>query len=260
MADISVPVSLAAVPLLGYPVLYGAYFTRFRYYRVTGQRLFFVASGTGVVVLFLGRLASFLYSALYGEICFECCTCWLPEPQRLKEWVYGFAPFAGSDTLLWSIGAGILLVLTANLVMGKTRSAIAAATWYGDLIEMRLQNCMQDPKDPDRQEEKLAEVSLSSRKSYIGFVLNSGVASIGDTEIAILPVASGYRDVDTQELIITTHYGDLEARARKYRVNVSDFQVVITKSEIMTVRVFVPEAYLSLLPADDPEPLDAAPT
>lgn len=209
MANIGFPLFLAAVPILGYMVLYVAYVTRFRYCRVAGQRQFFAASVAGILLLVLGRLASSSYSAFHGDICFEYCANWLPDPQHLKDLVHQFAPFAGSDALFWSLGAGFLLALTANLVMGRTRSAISAAEWYGDLIEMRLQSCMRVSTESGKQEDKLAEVSLRSGKSCIGFVLNSGVASIGDTVIAILPVASGYCNVETQRLIINNDYGNL---------------------------------------------------
>ncbi len=47
---------------------------------------------------------------------------------------------------------------------------------------------------------------MKTGKSYIGFAWESGVSTSGVTDVAVLPLASGYRDSDTQELKITTHY------------------------------------------------------
>ena len=86
----------------------------------------------------------------------------------------------------------------------------------------------------------LVELSLRSGKSYIGFALQSGIAISGESDISMIPMASGYRNKDTQEPEITTHYAPvIEGSELDY----TDFQVIIPKSEIVSARLFDPELY-----------------
>ena len=53
---------------------------------------------------------------------------------------------------------------------------------------------------------RLLEVSLKSGKSYIGFAVGNTISRWPEADLALLPVSSGYRHRDTQDLVITTHY------------------------------------------------------
>ena len=44
------------------------------------------------------------------------------------------------------------------------------------------------------------ELTLRRGKSYIGLALNSGLQAHNESDVALIPLASGYRDPDTQEL------------------------------------------------------------
>ena len=95
---------------------------------------------------------------------------------------------------------------------------------------------------------KLVEISLRSGKSYIGFALESGITRQGESDIALIPTASGYRDKDSQELKITTEYArviqeSLEEQSQAQSLTYRDFQIIIPISEIVSARVFYLEVY-----------------
>lgn len=70
----------------------------------------------------------------------------------------------------------------------------------------------------------------------------------GESDVALLPTASGYRDRDSQELKITNHYESVilkyfESKLENSDVWIEDFRIVIPMSEIVSARIFLPEAY-----------------
>ena len=111
---------------------------------------------------------------------------------------------------------------------------MCAATAHGDLIECLIQEAV------DSNGRQLVEISTKGGKCYIGFALESGVAAGGDADIAIVPVASGYRDSESKELRITTNY--LPA-LQESDLEIAEFRVVIPLSEIASARRFDPDAY-----------------
>ena len=110
----------------------------------------------------------------------------------------------------------------------------------GDLIELLISESI--------EQQKLVEFSLRSGKSYIGFALESGITRQGESDIALIPTASGYRDKDSQELKITTEYArviqeSLEEQSKSPSLTYRDFQIIIPISEIVSARVFYLEVY-----------------
>lgn len=93
------------------------------------------------------------------------------------------------------------------------------------------------------EDQKLIEISLRNRKSYIGFGIVSSIETIDkdEADIELLPTASGYRDESTQELILTDNYAEV-LEEHPYD-NYDDFRIVIPMSEIVSARVFDPDAF-----------------
>ena len=97
------------------------------------------------------------------------------------------------------------------------------------------------------------ELSLRSGKSYVGMVLNSGITTGGESDVSLIPTASGYRNEGTRELVFTTFYGAVfddwlssRSSAMDYRTaeEIADyFTIVIPKSEIVSVRLFDMKMY-----------------
>lgn len=96
---------------------------------------------------------------------------------------------------------------------------------------------------------RFVEVSLKSGKSYIGLVRESGISRRqSEPDIALIPMASGYRHRETRELRITTDYSGrifefLNAPARFPGLSYEDFRVVFPMSEITSARMFDPAIF-----------------
>ncbi len=86
-------------------------------------------------------------------------------------------------------------------------------------------------------------MSLRNRKSYVRIGIVSGIETIDKdkADIKLLPLASGYRDEHTQELFIIENYAEVLQEHTYERYD--DFCVVIPMSEIVSARVFDPDAY-----------------
>ena len=97
-------------------------------------------------------------------------------------------PYITSDYFakaLLSLGLGYFLPFVINLFYSKKKAARYVAQENGDLIELIMAESLDSAK--------LVELSMKSGKSYIGFVLESGVAK-HEADISLLPIASGFRN------------------------------------------------------------------
>ena len=83
---------------------------------------------------------------------------------------------------------------------------------------------------------KLVEITLKNRKTYVGIVYNQELVEpqIRRSAVALIPVASGYRDKDTLELEFTTTYFSVLEDPEKYK----DWEVAVPMSEIVSARIF----------------------
>ena len=211
----------ALIPILaGYWVLTRLHYTHYSIVRDTGYHLFFKAAIVGVVLYFVSRLTILSTTGILGHI--------------LSEWdLRSLSPFAATPTIIALLA--ILLPLLGNRLYGAERAASRAAERDGDLVELLIAESI------DTQ--KLIELSLRNRKSYIGIGVFSGIETIDrdKADVELLPLASGYRDEHTQELVITENYAEVleEHPYPEY----DDFRVVIPMSEIVSARVFDPDAY-----------------
>ena len=163
-----------------------------------------------------------------------------------------FVPFSYSGTAVLSAMLGVASPPIWNRFHGKESATRQAALDKGDLIELLL------AESTERQ--LCAELSLWNGKSYIGLALNSGLQAHGESDIALIPLASGYREPDTQKLKITTYYAEVidewldeleESREWSQELEESeerlddlkDFRIVISMSEIVSARLFDLDVY-----------------
>ena len=101
------------------------------------------------------------------------------------------------------------------------------------------------------EQQKMIELSLKTGKSYIGYAINNSITKPGASDVAVTPVASGYRSGQTHELHLTTHYAPVIKEwyggdSSKDEI-VRDFRIVISREEIASVRLFAPNVYLLFL-------------
>ena len=219
-----IPVVLASVPLAGYLTIQLTYWTKFYTHRLSGQMQFFSSSIAGVIAFAVARLTVLVVDQ-FSHPCIRSV---------IEIW-RSYAPFPHSEILFLSVVSGIVFAGCSNIVCGKYKSAITASNQYGDLIECLLQDCM--------ERDKLAELSLRNGKSYVGFIQNSGVASFGDSDIAVVPLASGYRDSESKIMTLTTFYADILNESDRFELQMNDFRVVFPMQEVVSVRLFDPKVY-----------------
>ena len=210
--------------LVGYFLLRSLNFTRFSIARDAGYHVLFKSAIAGGILL----------SVAHGLIL--AINRWVVDISGKWE-IYTTYPF--SDTVTLGIALGLLVWLVGNLIYSEDKAAKAIAVNNGDLIELLIRDSMNAPK--------LIEISLKTGKSYIGFAVESGIAKSDESDISLIPLASGYRNKNSQELEITTNYAPVIAELYPNATSHLDylnFQIVIPKPEIVSARLFDPDTYL----------------
>ena len=217
--------------LLGYALLLSRNSTRFAIARVTGYHLFFLSAfwGIGLAASVVLLVETVVVSGYFPS--------WLADSNILD-----ILPVKYLVVVITAMVIVAVIAWIDNYRVDEETAARRCAELCGDLIELRLVKAIDLAAH--------VELSLRSGKSYIGMVLNGGIATGGDSDVSLIPTASGYRDKDTRELILTTNYGRVfnewlnsddprrtEDEIAKY------FTIVIPKSEIVSVRLFDMEMY-----------------
>ena len=212
---------LYLVPVLtGYWFLTHLHYTNYNVVRAAGYHVFFQSAiAGGLLFVFAQGIIYLLKLCLADDAIFVSSTL-----------ASNSAPF-----ILCAL-SGFLLPPAGNKFYGREKSAAHIAEKNGYRLALLLSQSI--------KEQKFVELSLKSRKSYIGLILGSEITRYGEPDIALLPLASGFRDKDTLELEITTNYApaieqSLEASDLQYE----DFQIVIPRDEVISARVFYPDAY-----------------
>ena len=206
----------------GYWFLTHLHFTHYGALRDSGYHVFFRAIIAGFMLAFIAYTSIFLLNPHIPEV----STIWK-----------SFMPIPYSGTAILTVLLGWVLPIVGNQFYGKEKAARRAARQSGDLIELLIAESIED--------QRLIELSLKGGKSYIGFALESGITSQDESDISLIPIASGYRNQDTQELEITTNYAPVvqESLRKSLDLVYEDFRIVIPMPEIVSTRLFHPEAY-----------------
>ena len=193
-----------------------------------------IARNTGYHVLFQSSVAGGVIFSVAHLIILIIHRC-IPQFSELwKSWI----PYPFADTVALGILVSFVLPYICNFVCTAHESDKKTADESGNLIELLLRESI--------EQGKFIEITLKSRKSYIGSVINSGAISHRESDISLIPVASGYRNKDSQELEITTNYAPVIAESypdAKSYLDYKDFQIIIPKSEIVSARIFDPDIY-----------------
>ena len=215
---------LLLIPTLGgYWLLTHLYYTRYSILRDSGYHVLFKSAIAGCSLIVASRLAIiFLLNPFF--------------PSIGETWKF-HAPFAYSGTVALSVLLGGVLPIVINWFYGKEKAAQRVAVESGDVIEILISESIES--------EKFVELSLRSGKSYIGLALESGIATHGEPDIALIPIASGYRSEETHKLQITTNHAAIfeEFLSESSDMVYEDFRIVIPMSEIVSARIFDPEVY-----------------
>ncbi len=201
--------------------------TKYQTHRDSGYQLFFNSMACG---LLLFAVARFLVVSTEGRI-----------PDGIKDWWANLLPFDHSGSLA---GVAVIAVAVPKLLNRwhtENNAAYDAARRNGNRIEVLLHDSI--------GHHQLVEVSMRSGKSYVGYVQASGVGTHGEGDVSLIPVWSGYRDVKTKELCITTDYVPVLLASNG---DPEKFLVVVPMDEIVSARTFSPEIYKRFQTTTDP--------
>ena len=207
--------------------------TRFEVERISGYHLLFRSAIAGGLLLASAYALLTLLSPLW--------------PQVSTVWT-AFVPFpyAGTFVLSACIGCGLPFLL--NRYDSRQEAARRAISRHGNLIEQLMAEAI--------ERQALVQLSLKSGKVYVGLGLASALAGPDALEISLIPLASGYRAADIQTMHLTTYYTPVLEHLPEH-LSHEDFRVVIPLTEIVSARLFDPEAYLAFQTGESLTPTES---
>ena len=209
------------IPLLcGYWFLTHCNFTKFRSLRDSGYHVLFRSAIFGLVLFVLSHIVARFLDSVF------------PVSQNFEVW-QDWMPIESSVPLTLTIFVAWLLPIVFNNFYSEIKSARKVAKQNGDFIELLI--------DQSTNEELFIELSLRSGKSYMGYVIESQLPRQSEADVVLVPMASGYRNLETRELEFTTHYFSIFDKFDNKEID--DFRIVIPMSEIISVRLFDEEVY-----------------
>ena len=216
--------SLVFPAVVGYVFLTLCNFTRFRASRQAGYHILFrsVVFGVGFYYV-VGPAVEYWVSASYAEV---------------YVWVVEKLPGPLTSTLVTSVISAVLAALLVNVVYSSERGAVKIAEDYGDNVELLINDAVRS--------NRFVEVTLTSRKVYVGTPIKSGVGSSSEADITLIPMYSGHRRSDDLVMVIDVNYTVLlrigETTTGELYLP-EDFLVSIPLSQIVSARYFDPEVF-----------------
>ncbi|WP_409029261.1 hypothetical protein [Gracilimonas sediminicola] len=228
------------IPVLGgFLFIKYFYFTRFRAIRDNGYVILFKSSIVGLsfyaIALFLLRIIE-----IDEEI--------NPKITNSINWANDFL-----------VNPELLPIIISLLLMALS---VFALNWILDEDEMKKRVINQDDDSLEvtilkgYEEEKSLLVTLDNGKVYVGKVTDT-YFRINDEIRSILlnPLASGFRESDTQKINLNTYYGYIYEQIidnpEMFDVRISDFSVAIRYDHIVSVSPFDLKVYAQFKELDD---------
>jgi len=238
---------MLSVDTLLIPILGGFLFIK--YCQLTKYR---AIRDNGYVILFKSAICGFFFYGI-SFIFWRAAILDGNINPKIPEWLETLNYFLGSSELIPALFSLVLIavaVLTVNFIVDDDMMKRKVIKEDDDSLEITIQKAF--------DEEKFLQVTLDTRKVYIGkvtdtyFRVNDEIRSI-----QLNPIASGYRDYKTQKIILTTYYGQIYEKIleqpESFDVKISDFSVAIQYDHIISVSPFDPETYSSFQQAEAPD-------
>ena len=216
--------------LAGYWFLTHWNWTRFQAERASGYHLLFRSAIAGGLLL----TGAYVLLTLLSPLCPQDCAAWT-----------AFVPFPYAGTFVLSAGLGYVLPFLLNRYYSRQEAARHAIARHGNLIEQLMAEAI--------ERQVLVQLSLKSGKVYVGLGLASALAGPDALEISLIPLASGYRAVDTQTMHLTTYYAPVLEKLTQHLTD-EDFRVVIPLTEVVSARLFDFEAHIAFQAGESPTP------
>ncbi len=191
--------------------------TRYKAARSSGYHVFFQAALTGVLLFAVSYTLVYVF--------------YMGGPRA--EWLWAeVSPNAFTDAMALSVVLGFLLPFALNRIIDSNEAARAVARDSGDVIEVLLDEAFEN--------QRYVEVTLRTGKAYVGLVSASPISLGGTADVSLVPLLSGYRNRQTQELRLTRNYAPMlqEAEAKHIEAEHDDFRIVLSLDEVVSARRF----------------------
>ena len=219
---------LLLVPALaGYLFLNWFNGTRYALPRETGYHVVFQSVIAGVVLFVIARLLVMLANAVSPAIA-RCWNTIVP------------LDYSGTAAGTFFLAAILPLILNRFSRFDRFEARQKAAEAAGDQIGLIIDQAM--------LEGRFVELSLASGKSYVGSPIQGTFGHRDGGDIALIPIASGYRDNDSRDLVMTTNYAPAIEDQLSDRA-VDDLRVAFPMRDVASARLFDEQLFVSFLDA-----------
>jgi hypothetical protein len=238
-----VPWNVLLLPLLaGYYYCTRSNTARFKYRQADGNRLLLAAALHGVVFLLLATLATLAFGFVAVRVA------WLETITQL--WTT-HDPFPHLGKSLLSLGLSWLVTLAVNRSSDVEKEKYKILEDENEVFELLLLRAV------DKTHPLL--LSLNNQKAYVAFSLDK--VRIDRKHLRVLPLWSGYRKSDTQEVVFTTDYtkvyDELAEDSETRDDRLENFALVIPAELVASATLFDMELYSERFSAKN-EPLTPA--
>ncbi len=206
--------------LCGYWFLTHCNLTKFHSLRESGYHVLFRSAIAGLGFFVLSHLAVQTVELVF------------PANRIFPAW-RELIPIEYSVTLTFTVFFAVVSPVFFNYFYDEIDTAREVAEKNGDFIELLIKQSI--------DEDLLVELSLHSGKSYVGYAINSRLATQSKVDVELVPIASGYRKKETLELDITTDYSSVIEIFDD--MDATDFRIAIPMSQIVSARLFDKEVY-----------------
>ena len=146
--------------------------------------------------------------------------------------------YSGTAAVTFVLAAALPWILNWLPRFDRFTARQNSAKAAGDEISLIIDQAM--------VEGRFVELSLASGKSYVGSPIQGTFGHRDDGDVALIPIASGYRDKDSRELVITTNYAPV-IEDQLAELALDHLKVAFPMREIVSARLFDQKLYASFL-------------
>lgn len=213
------------VAAIGYRFVHSTYRFKYKAARKTGQHFYLMSVAWGIVFTSLAAALGYGLTSL-GLQTGHLSLVWEPSNQALYVHAY-----LGGLALSW------LVSYAYNLKYDKV-SSLQVEAYKSDLDQVVFRASAQ---------QKPLQVTLDTRKVYIGMVLDSFEPSQENSYLTLIPIYSGHRTEADLEMTLTNQYPYVKKMIdNKDSDDLQDLGIVIPKDKIVTCHIFNLELYQSI--------------
>lgn len=216
------------MPLVGgYWFLSNCNRTKYMAYGYTGYRLFLGSAFFGLVFLFLAKSILSAISPINSINYIISC---------ISEW---FIPTGFNLEATLAMIIGIASPYALNRLLDKHKWANRAAMDRGDVLHTRIYKAISN--------RQTIEIMMQNGDVHIGFI--SKLEGLDIDFVDLIPLASGYRDEKTKDLVIKRDYSNImigigeKTIFSEIGINHSNLSITLKMSDISAAQYFYPEVY-----------------